>query len=33
MVPYILTLVMLVAIARGARQPTALGVPYTRESG
>jgi ABC-type uncharacterized transport system permease subunit len=33
MVPYILTLVMLVAIARGARQPSALGVPYTRESG
>jgi ABC-type uncharacterized transport system permease subunit len=33
MVPYILTLVMLVAIARGARQPAALGVPYTRESG
>jgi ABC-type uncharacterized transport system permease subunit len=33
MVPYILTLVMLVAIARGARQPSALGTPYTRESG
>ena len=33
MVPYVLTLVMLIAIARGARQPTALGVPYTRESG
>ena len=33
MVPYIMTLVILVAIARGARQPTALGVPYTRESG
>ena len=33
MVPYILTLVMLVAIARRARQPSALGTPYTRESG
>jgi ABC-type uncharacterized transport system permease subunit len=33
MIPYILTLVMLVAIARRARQPSALGVPYTRESG
>lgn len=33
MVPYLLTLVILVAIARGARQPSALGVPYTRESG
>lgn len=33
MVPYLLTLVILVAIARKARQPTALGVPYTRESG
>jgi ABC-type uncharacterized transport system permease subunit len=33
MVPYVLTLVILVAIARGARQPSALGVPYTRESG
>lgn len=33
MVPYILTLVMLVAISRGARQPSALGVPYSRESG
>lgn len=33
MVPYLLTLAMLVAIARRARQPTALGVPYTRESG
>jgi ABC-type uncharacterized transport system permease subunit len=33
MVPYVLTLLMLIAIARGARQPTALGVPYTRESG
>ena len=33
MVPYILTLVMLVAIARRARQPSALGIPYTRESG
>lgn len=32
MVPYVLTLVILVAIARGARQPSALGVPYTRES-
>jgi len=33
MVPYVLTLVMLVLIARGARQPSALGVPYVRESG
>ncbi len=33
MVPYLLTLAILVAIARGARQPSALGVPYTRESG
>ncbi len=33
MMPYVLTLVILVAIARGARQPSALGVPYTRESG
>lgn len=33
MVPYVLTLVILVGIARGARQPSALGVPYTRESG
>jgi len=33
MVPYLLTLVILVAIARGARQPSALGIPYTRESG
>ena len=33
MVPYILTLVILVAISRGARQPSALGVPYSRESG
>ncbi len=33
MVPYVLTLVILVAIARGARPPSALGVPYTRESG
>jgi len=33
MVPYLLTLAILVAIARGARQPSALGLPYTRESG
>lgn len=33
MVPYLMTLGILVAIARGARQPSALGVPYTRESG
>lgn len=33
MVPYILTLAMLVAIARRARPPSALGLPYTRESG
>lgn len=33
MVPYVLTLVMLVLIARGARQPSALGVPYVREGG
>ena len=31
MVPYIMTLVILVVIARGARQPAALGIPYTRE--
>jgi ABC-type uncharacterized transport system permease subunit len=31
MVPYILTLVVLVGIARGARPPSALGVPYNRE--
>jgi len=31
MVPYIMTLIILVIIARGARQPSALGVPYTRE--
>jgi len=31
MVPYIMTLLILVVIARGARQPAALGVPYTRE--
>jgi len=33
MVPYILTLVVLVGIARGARAPSALGVPYNREGG
>jgi len=33
MVPYVLTLVVLVAIARGARPPTALGLPYSREGG
>jgi simple sugar transport system permease protein len=33
MVPYIMTLIILVVIARGARQPAALGVPYTREGG
>jgi len=33
MVPYIMTLVILVIIARRARQPAALGIPYTRESG
>lgn len=33
MVSYLLTLAILVAIARGARQPSALGVPYTTESG
>jgi len=33
MVPYVMTLIILVLIARGARQPSALGVPYTRESG
>lgn len=33
MVPYVLTLFILVAISRGARQPSALGVPYTREGG
>jgi ABC-type uncharacterized transport system permease subunit len=32
MVPYILTLVVLVGIARGARPPSALGVPYNREA-
>jgi simple sugar transport system permease protein len=33
MVPYVLTLVVLVGIARGARAPSALGVPYKREGG
>jgi len=33
MVPYVLTLVVLVGIARGARPPSALGVPYKREGG
>ena len=33
MVPYLLTLAMLIAISRRARQPSALGIPYTRESG
>ncbi len=33
MVPYLLTLFILVGIARGARQPSALGVPYKREGG
>jgi len=33
MVPYIMTLIILVIIARGAKQPSALGVPYTREGG
>lgn len=33
MVPYIMTLIILVIIARGARQPGALGIPYTREGG
>ena len=33
MVPYVLTLVVLVGIARGARAPSALGVPYNREGG
>ena len=33
MVPYVLTLVVLVGIARGARPPSALGVPYKRERG
>jgi simple sugar transport system permease protein len=33
MVPYVLTLVILVGIARGARPPSALGVPYNREGG
>jgi ABC-type uncharacterized transport system permease subunit len=33
MVPYIMTLIILILIARGARQPSALGIPYTRESG
>jgi len=33
MVPYVLTLVVLVGIARGARSPSALGVPYNREGG
>jgi ABC-type uncharacterized transport system permease subunit len=32
MVPYVLTLVVLVGIARGARPPSALGVPYNREA-
>ena len=33
MVPYVLTLMVLVGIARGARPPSALGVPYSREGG
>lgn len=33
MVPYVLTLVVLVGIARGARPPSGLGVPYNREGG
>ena len=33
MVPYVLTLIVLVGIARGARPPSALGVPYNREGG
>jgi ABC-type uncharacterized transport system permease subunit len=33
MVPYVMTLIILILIARGARQPSALGIPYTRESG
>jgi len=33
MVPYVLTLVVLVGIARGARPPSALSVPYKREGG
>jgi len=33
MVPYVLTLGVLVGIARGARSPSALGVPYNREGG
>jgi ABC-type uncharacterized transport system permease subunit len=33
MVPYVLTLMVLVGIARGARPPSALGVPYNREGG
>jgi len=33
MIPYVLTLIVLVAIARGARAPSSLGIPYTRETG
>jgi simple sugar transport system permease protein len=33
MVPYIMTLIILMIIARGARPPSALGQPYTREGG
>lgn len=33
MIPYLLTLVTLVAVSRRAKEPSALGVPYRREAG
>lgn len=33
MIPYLLTLVVLIAVSRHAREPSALGTPYRREAG
>jgi len=33
MIPYLLTLVTLIAVSRRAKEPSALGVPYRREAG
>jgi simple sugar transport system permease protein len=33
MIPYLLTLVALIAVSRRAREPSALGTPYRREAG
>ncbi len=33
MIPYLLTLVALIAVSRRAREPKALGTPYRREAG